>query len=171
MMFSNSVGSITINTNLNLQKITIVTNQLNISQANIDYINQNYLTYATGLGIYVIEALFGTILLATLITLLGLISTHIFEIFACKRLVNAGWVLFGFQYFGVLVVVLAFLTVGGISYCFCQYFSGVLSDQSSFTSFSLQAGSSSFNQLFQYLDVCFYSDGNILKKFALEKEM
>lgn len=167
MMFSNSVTSITTNTNVNLQKISIVTTQLNYSQTAIDYINENYLNLATGLGIYAIEALFGIILLATLISLLGLISTHVFEIFACKKMVHAGWALLGVQYFGVLVVLFAFLSIGGISYCICQYFSAVLNSQTNFTSFALEPNSSSFNGLFQYLDVCFFSDGNILKKFEL----
>lgn len=137
MTFSNSIPSITSNTNINLQKITQVTNQLNYSQQSWDKFNSDYLNYATDLGIYVIEALFGTILLATLITLLGLISTHIFDIFACKKMVNAGWALFGIQYFALLVVLFVFLTIGGVSYCFCQYFGTAINSQNSFTSFSL----------------------------------
>jgi hypothetical protein len=82
-------------------------------------------------------------------------------------MVHAGWVLFGLQYFGVLIVLMAFLIVGGASYCFCQYFSNIISSSTKFNSFALQPGSNSINHLFQYLDVCFFSNGDILQKFSL----
>lgn len=65
------------------------------------------------------EAAFGLILLGSIISLLGVISTHIFDLFTCKKMVNGGWILFGFIYFAVVGVMMLFLVVGGVSQSFC----------------------------------------------------
>jgi hypothetical protein len=82
--------------------------------------------YATDYGIYAMEAAFGLILLASLMSLLGVISTHLFDLFKCTRMVHAGWVLLGIGYLTVLAVMLAMLAIGGVSHSFCDYFKGVI---------------------------------------------
>jgi hypothetical protein len=74
---------------------------------------------AVGSGLYMVQAIFGVILLGSLISLLGIISSHIFELYGCKQLVHGGWTLLGFMYFAVLGVLFIFMSVGGISYSFC----------------------------------------------------
>ena len=54
MTFNNSISNITTNTNINLQKITRVTNILSYTQQGWDNFNSDYLNYTTGLAIYVI---------------------------------------------------------------------------------------------------------------------
>ena len=86
-------------------------------------------------------------------------------------MVVSGWGLLGLQYFGVLVVLIGFLVVGGVSYVFCQYFGSVIANPTVFSSYSLETGANSYNHLFQYMDVCFFGDGDILRKFGLSNEM
>ena len=106
-------------------------------------------------------------LLASLLSLFGILSTHVFDILACKRMVNLGWVIYGLIYFGVLLVMLFFLSMGGITYTFCEYFAAITGSQSGYLSFTQSASTSSFNRFFNYLDVCFFNDGNMLQKFSV----
>ena len=86
-----------------------------------------YFNYVSNYGIYAMEAIFAVILLGSLIFLLGMVSSHIFDLFSCSKMVNGGWCLFGFVYAGVLVILLFFLMVGGSSYLFCDYLKTVMS--------------------------------------------
>lgn len=87
--------------------------------------------------------------------------------FACRKFVHTGWVLFGLVYFGILFVLYMLLSVGGLTYNFCQYFGSIIKTKNGFISYTDSMSSSDFNKFFDYLDVCFYDDGNILKKFQL----
>ena len=111
------------------------------------------------------EGIFGIILLSSLMLLLGVISSHIFDLFSCKRMVNGGWCLLGLIYIGVVGIMVSFMVVGGVSHVFCQYFDGVINNQSKFLDYSLNSDTNAVNHFFKYLDVCFFGDGNILKKF------
>ena len=94
-----------------------------------------------------------------------MISSHIFDLFACRKIVNGGWCLFGLIYFAVLGTMLFFMVIGSVSHIFCNYFETVISSQVEFLAYSNKGQTNAMNQLFQYLDVCFFGDGNILKKF------
>jgi hypothetical protein len=65
-------------------------------------------------------------LLGSLISLLGMISSHIFDLFTCKKMVNIGWGLFGLTYVAVMAVMVFFMVIGGVSNSFCTYFSTVI---------------------------------------------
>jgi hypothetical protein len=169
---ANSAQNITANTNSNLQGISIASSYLTAIQASIASFQQQFISVALGQGLYVIQAVFGVILLGCLISLLGIISSHIFELFGCKNLVYGGWVLLGLMYFAVLGVLFLFLTVGGLSYSFCEYFGEIIGTRTGYVNYvAASASASSFNKFFGYLDVCFFQDGNILKKFELAQEM
>jgi uncharacterized membrane protein len=119
MLFASSASNITYNTNANLQSITGVTSLLNKIQVGLTTFSNNYIAYATNYGIYVMEAIFGLILLASMISLLGLLSTHIFDLLKCIKMVHGGWALYGFAYFAVVGVTFAILVIGGVSNSFC----------------------------------------------------
>lgn len=171
MLFASSASNITYNTNSNLQSITGVTSLLSNLQVGLTKFSNDYLSYASNYGIYVMEAIFGLILLGSMISLLGLLSTHIFDLLKCIKMVHGGWVLYGFMYFAVVAVMFAMLVIGGVSNSFCEYFGTVINSSSSFASFSSQTDGGSLSKVSRYMDVCFFGDGNILKKFAVAEEM
>lgn len=105
-----------------MESITIATSLLSGIQEGVAQFSNKYIAYATDYGIYAMEAIFGLILLASLISVLGMLSTHIFDLLKCTKMVNGGWVLFGLTYFAVVGVLFMMLVVGGVSYCFCDYF-------------------------------------------------
>ena len=105
------------------------------------------------------------VLLSSLMLLLGVVSSHVFDLFSCKKMVNGGWCLLGVIYVGVVGVMVSLLVVGGVSHVFCGYFKGVIEHQNTFLSYTLSSDANAVNHFFKYLDVCFFSDGNILQKF------
>lgn len=100
-----------------------------------------------------------------MLSILGIIFTYLFKLFTCKKLVNSGWVLFGLLYFGIIMVLFIFLSFGGLSYSFCKYFKSIIDSNNGYITFTQASKTSNFNKFFLYLDVCFFGDGNILKKF------
>ena len=54
--------------------------------------------------------------------LLGVVSSHIFDLFTCKKMVNGGWCLLGLIYVGIVAMMISFMVVGGVSHVFCNYF-------------------------------------------------
>ena len=69
----------------------------------------------------------------------GMISSHVFDLFTCKKMVNGGWCLLGLFYFGVVGSMVFLMIIGGVSHVFCDYFNGVINIQSNFISYSMQA--------------------------------
>ena len=133
MTFVSSASVIANNTNSNLNSITQATNMLASINAALNVFSSTYLTYMTNYAIYIMEAIFGVILLASLMLLLGtyfhhlgMISSHVFDLFTCKKMVNGGWCLLGLFYFGVVSSMVFLLIIGGISHIFCDYFNGVI---------------------------------------------
>jgi hypothetical protein len=167
---ANSAQNITNNTNSNLQGISIASKYLSNIELSINSF-QTFVSFALNPGLYIVQAVFGVVLLGCMLSLLGLISSHVFAIYGCRHLVHGGWGLLGFMYFAVLGVLFVFLAVGGLSYSFCQYFETIIVSQAGYVSFVAASGTSNFNRFFNYLDVCFFDDGNILKKFGLSQEM
>jgi hypothetical protein len=162
---ANSAANITSNTNSNLQGITIASTYLDNIQVSINSFKTNFIDVALGSGLYIVQAIFGVILLGSLVSLLGIISSHIFELYGCKQMVHGGWVLLGCMYFSVLGVLFIFLAVGGLSYNFCDYYGSIITNNKAYASFTSATTASNFNKFFNYLDVCLFEDGNILEKF------
>lgn len=124
-----------------------------------------YLNYSISPGILLIEAIYGIVLLSTMLSIIGIIFTYLFKLFTCKRLVNGGWLMFGLLYFGITVILFVLLSFGGISYSFCNYFKSIINSNTGYVDFTQATKTGTFNKFFLYLDVCFFNDGNILKKF------
>jgi len=76
----------------------------------------------------VIEGVIGFILAASVFILFGVISTHVLDIIACRTMVTLGWVIYGIMYFGIVILVFGFLSVGSIGYQFCNYFDAMVSN-------------------------------------------
>jgi len=81
----------------------------------------SYLNYSISPGILLVEAVYGIVLLSTMLSIIGIIFTYLFKLFTCKKLVNGGWVLFGLLYFGITATVFLLLSFGGLSHSFCNY--------------------------------------------------
>jgi len=122
MTFVSSSANITTNTNTNLQSITQASELLAKINSGIDVFTQSYLKYFLDYGIYIMEGIFGVILLSSLMLLLGAVSSHIFDLFSCKKMVNGGWCLLGLIYLGIIAIAISFMVVGGVSHIFCTYF-------------------------------------------------
>jgi hypothetical protein len=80
-------------------------------------------------GIYAIEGLTGFILAASVFILLGTISVHILDILACRTMVHVGWIIYAITYFGIIGLTYAFLSGGSIAFSFCNYYDGMLTNQ------------------------------------------
>jgi hypothetical protein len=136
MTFVSSASTVANNTNNNLNSITQATDVLANVNAALNVFSTTYLAYMTDYAIYAMEAVFGVILLGSLMLLLGMISSHVFDLFTCKKMVNGGWCLLGLLYFGVVGSMVFLLVIGGVSHVFCDYFNGVINVQSQFVSYS-----------------------------------
>jgi hypothetical protein len=165
------VANVTTNTNNNLQSITVASQYLGQIQNAVQTFADSSLKTAVGYGIYLMEGVFAFILIGSLVSLLGVVSTHTFDILACKKMVHGGWVVLGCSYFAVLGVLFVMLAIGGLTLNFCDYLGGITASTGPLLTFAQAGSGSAFNKFFLYLDVCFFGDGNILKKFSLSEEM
>ena len=68
------------------------------------------------------QAVWGLALTGSLLILLGMAATHAFEILSCRKMVHLGWTIYGVSYIGVIAVTFFLVSVGSISYNFCNYF-------------------------------------------------
>ena len=73
-------------------------------------------------------------------------------------MVTLGWVIYGIMYFGIVILVFAFLSAGSIGYQFCNYFDSMVLNEVEFN----KIGQSYSQNVFTKLDVCLYGDGNVL---------
>lgn len=80
----------------------------------------------------VFQAVFGVALAGSLLILLGVVSTHMFDLLTCRKMVHLGWTIYGLSYIGVILVTYYLLSVGSISYNFCEYFHSMLTVQVSY---------------------------------------
>ena len=70
----------------------------------------------------VFQAVFGVALTGSLVVLLGVASTHLFDLLTCRKMVHLGWTIYGLSYIGVIIIVYYTMSVGSVSYNFCQYY-------------------------------------------------
>lgn len=132
-------------------------------QSQLNTFSSEYFAKFFDWGLYVIEGVIGFILAASVFILFGVISTHVLDIIACRTMVTLGWVIYGIMYFGIVILVFAFLSAGSIGYQFCNYFDSMVSDEVEFN----KIGQSYSQNVFTKLDVCLYGDGNVLEKFNI----
>lgn len=82
--------------------------------------------------LYIIEAVLGFILVASLLGILGVFATFLFDIYNCRLMVHLSWVILCLCYVGV--VLLTFLTVpgGSVGNQFCNYYEKALTNRTEF---------------------------------------
>ena len=73
-------------------------------------------------GLAFLQGVYGFVLAAGLLILLGVISVFVFDLLTCRKMVHLGWVIFGLAYAGVLAVAFVTLSVGSLGYGFCGYY-------------------------------------------------
>jgi hypothetical protein len=154
-----------------LQALTQNANYLDSIQVSLTNFSSNLFDSVFNWGLYLIQGILGFVLAASLLILIGIIGTHFFELYNCKTMVHLGWVAYGVTYFGVVALCFIFFSLGGISYQFCQFYEGMLTNSNSFNQFASITGANSFSRFFQKINTCFYGDGNIMSQFSIAKEM
>lgn len=103
--------------------------QLDSIEVQLKTFSTDYFDQLSNWGLYVIEGLVGLILAGSIFILFGVISTHILDIMACRSMVNLGWVIYAFSYFGVVALTFIFLSMGSVGYTFCNYFDQMVTNQ------------------------------------------
>jgi hypothetical protein len=106
---------------------------------------------------------FALALTGSLLALLGVVATHVFDVLSCRKMVHLGWTIYGLAYVGVIIVTFGVLSVGSISYGFCTYFNSMLTNSVSYN----LLGQSYTQNLFTRVDTCLFGDGNVLTKFSI----
>jgi hypothetical protein len=170
-MLTNSANNIQANTNINLQSLTMNSNYFDASTASLNNFSADVFDSLFDWALYLIEAIIVFIMVASVLILTGVVATHFYEVYSCKTCVHLGWVTFGITYFGVVVIAFFFFAMGGLCYSFCEFYSGLITAQSSFSSFAETSHPTSFNRIFAKLNVCFYGNGSITSSFLLNKEI
>lgn len=166
---TNSATNISGTTSTNLESITLAVTYLNSIQSAVEWFDQRVLKSVDEEYLYIAEGVYGGVLLASILLLLAILSTHTFGILGCAGLVKVAWVLLGVVYLGVVVVLAGTIGLGGGTYTYCEYLDSLLESKSEFVSFSQSTSSSPFNKFFRYMDGCFFEDGNILDKFSVAR--
>lgn len=142
-------------------------NQLNTFKANLDAFSNRYFQPIFDWGIYVVEVITGFVLVASLAIVFGTISIHFLKILDCRHFLHFGWVVFGITYFGVIFSVYYLLPMGSVGYTFCQYYGGMLTNQTEYNKLS-----EAYSQnIMSKVDMCLLGDGNVLTKFKIANEM
>lgn len=104
-------------------------NQLNNFKLNLDTFSNNYFQPIFDWGIYVVEVIIGFVLVASLAVIIGSVSIHFLKILDCRHFLHFGWIVYGLTYFGVIFSAFYLLPMGSMGYTFCQYYSGMLTNQ------------------------------------------
>lgn len=168
---TNSANNIQANTDINLQSFVMNSNYFDASTASLNSFSSDVFESLFSWALYLMEAILAFIMVGSVLTLMGVIATHCFEMYSCKTCVHLGWVTFGVTYFGIVVICFFFFGLGGLSYSFCQFYSGILTSQSAYSAFTETAKPTSFNRIFSKMSVCFYGDGSITSSFMLKDEI
>lgn len=162
-----SLTTILSNSQASQNTLLMYNHQLSVGVTEYDTFSKQYFQDKLSNLLTIFQAVFGLALAGSLVVLLGVSATHLFDLLACRKMVHLGWTIYGLAYFGVIVVTYYCLSVGSISYNFCNYFHDMLTVQVSYN--KLNAAYS--QNMFGRLDVCLFGDGNAMKKFSIASEM
>lgn len=106
--------------------------QLNQLNTKLDTFSAEYFDSNLSSLLYLIEGVLGFILVASLLGILGVFATFLFDIYNCRLMVHLSWVILCICYIGVIV--LTFFTVpgGSVGNQFCNYYEKALTNRSEF---------------------------------------
>ena len=169
-LFANSANTITTNLNSAINSMTLNAKYLTSIQVSLDAFSKNMFDNIFNWGLYLIQAILGFILAASILLIMGIVATHSLELHGCRTSVHLGWVTFGITYFGVIALCFIFFSFGGVSYQFCQFYSGLVQSNSEFSLYAEVTGANEFNRFFNKLNTCFYGNGNIMSEFSIKEE-
>ncbi len=141
-LLANSANNISANSNSVLNALTLNTNILDSVSASVDTFSEQVFDSVFNWGLYLIEGILGFVLAGSLLMLLGVAATYCFGLYSCRNSVHLGWVAYGVTYFGVIAITFLFLSLGGISYQFCQFYGGLVTNNVSFIAFAQPTGDS-----------------------------
>jgi len=129
--------------------------------------SSKYFVSSFSTAISAFQGIFAVALTGSLLVLLGVLATHLFDLLSCRMMVHLGWAIFGIVYVGVIVVTFVVLSVGSIGYGFCNYYQNMLNNQAVYN----QLGTAYTQNAFKRVDTCLFGNGNSLEKFGLANEM
>ena len=121
---------------------------LNSILVSIDSFSASMFDSVFNWGLYLIQAILGFVLAASLLLILGVISTHYLGLYSCRTSVHLGWVTYGATYLGIVILCFIFFSLGGISYQFCEFYGSLIKNDSSFNKFAGATGPNEFNRFF-----------------------
>ena len=125
-LFANSANTITNNLNTAINTMTLNSNYLTSIQVSLDAFSKSMFDNIFNWGLYLIQAILGFILAASLLLIMGIVATHSLSLTGCTTSVHLGWVTYGITYFGIVALSFIFFSFGSISYQFCQFYSGLV---------------------------------------------
>ena len=166
-LLRDSSTTIQANTAASQTTLEMYETQLNQYKADLDEFANTYFDPFFNWGIYTVQVVVGLILVGSLAILIGSVSIQVLDIYDCRHFLHFGWVLFGITYFGVVFIAFFALPMGSLGYAFCDYYAGMLSNQTDFQLISNYDPQHILNRM----DVCIYGDGNVLQKFNIAQEM
>jgi hypothetical protein len=124
-----STATVQSNSVLSQNTLLMYINQLKTVNSEMDVFSTAYFSKLFSTGVSFLQGVIGFVLAASLLTLLGIISTHIFDLFICRKMVHLGWAIFGLSYVGVIILTFIFFSLGSLGFGFCNYFKSMISNQ------------------------------------------
>ena len=157
-LIQSSLSTILSNSQASQNTLLMYNHQLDVVVTEFNSFNKEYFIEKFGTALTIFQAVFGLALAASLIVLLGVASTHLFDLLTCRKMVHLGWTIYGLTYLGAILVAYYTLSVGSISHNFCNYFNEMLTTQVHYDKLS-----TAYTQnMFSRLDVCVFGNGNAM---------
>jgi hypothetical protein len=128
-LLANSATNISSNANTCVNSLSMTTNFLDGITIAVDTFSNTVFDKIFNWGLYLIQGVLAFIVAASILILLGVVATHSFELLSCKASVHLGWIAYGITYFGIIAISFMLLSLGGISYSFCQFYEGIILNQ------------------------------------------
>jgi hypothetical protein len=166
-LISASLSTILSNSQSSQNTLVMYIHQLGIVIDEYGSVNDKYFVKYFGKFLSALEGIMAFVLTGSLLTLLGVVAAHLFNLYTCRSMVHIGWTIFGLAYVGVIGLTFVLLSLGSVGYGYCKYFEAMLNDQNAYA----KLGAAYSQNAFTRLDTCVFGDGNALAKFSLAKEM
>ncbi len=119
----------TQNFNFTINQLLRFQDGLGKFQSTLTIFSDDYLTNKFGAIHYTMDVVLGFVLSASLINIVGIIASTILKIYKFKKMIHLSWAIFGFMYFGILILTYFYLPGGIIATEFCSYFNNILTNR------------------------------------------
>jgi hypothetical protein len=125
-LLSASLSTILNNSQASQNTLLMYIRQLEVMESEFDTFASKYFDSSFSSAISTFQGIFAVALTGSLLVMLGVLATHLFDLLTCRLMVHLGWAIFGLVYVGVIVVMFVVLSVGSIGYGFCNYYQSML---------------------------------------------